>query len=96
MVLTIRRNNKALPSSLSVQQQANKVRLGRSTAGPSKKVVGFGGVFAVVAVVAVVAVMALIYSSSNHSQSREAQNLSEMLQQIAEGKVHVHVRSNPL
>jgi len=47
-------------------------------------------------VVAVVAVMALIYSSSNHSQSREAQNLSEMLQQIAEGKVHVHVRSNPL
>ena len=86
MVLTIRRNNKALPSSLSVQQQANKVRLGRSTAGPSKK----GAVFAVVAV------MALIYSSSNHSQSREAQNLSEMLQQIAEGKVHVHVRSNPL
>jgi hypothetical protein len=84
MVLTIRRNNKAL-------QQANKVRLGRSTAGPSKKVVGFGGVFAVFAVVAV---MALIYSSSNDSQSQEAQNLSEMLQQIAEGKVHV--RSNPL
>ena len=77
---TRRRNNKALPSSLSVQQQANKVRLGRSTAGPSMKVVGF--------VFAVVVVMALIYSSST------AQNLPEMLQQIAEGKVHV--RSNPL
>jgi len=81
MSTTRRRNNKALPSSLSVQQQANKVRLGRSTAGPSMKVVGF--------VFAVVVVMALIYSSST------AQNLPEMLQQIAEGKVHEHQQSKP-